>query len=608
MDEPEVRLERIRTLYRHGPAVLVTSVVNAAIVCGLFWGSVPQALLAGFVLAVLLLSAARFALHRSFWRAAPTATEAVVWARRFTGASFASGAVWGTASFLLYELAGERSQLILPFVVGGMIAAGAGTTAIHLPAFVAFAGPALLGFVARAFAIGDGLHLAMGTMLVVFGAGITAVASVNQRSLTKAFRLRFENQALLEELSRARAHLEETNRTLERRVDERTRALEAQAEALRDAQRLEMVGRLAGGVAHDFNNLLTAVHANASELLERAHGKPALSAPLREVRHAAERGSELVKQLLAFGRKQRGPSETFDLRRSVRELEGLFRRLLGANIELSSELGETPLYVHADPGQIELLITNLVTNARDAIEGNGSVHVRAERTTRSEAADGLPPGAYVVLSVRDTGVGMDSETRRHVFEPFFTTKDVGKGSGLGLAAAHGIVAQNGGKIVLDSEPERGSCFRVYLPEHPAPPPEIRASEPSGAAATPTILLVEDDSSVRTVTERMLKRNGYQILSAENAEHGLELARDHSGSIDLLVTDVVMPGLSGPELARRLRSLRPGISTLFISGYARDHRLLEADERHAVSFLPKPFTREDFDAEVRKLVLRTAIDR
>ncbi|HEY3494977.1 MAG TPA: ATP-binding protein [Polyangiaceae bacterium] len=605
-----MRSEQIRTLYSHGRAVFFTNIVNAAIVFAVLWDAGPRRALATFAISILAVAVGRQLLHVAFWRAvARGGWDRARWSRGFVVGSAASGAVWGGVSFVLYAHSGELSQLILPFVVAGMSAAAAGTTSVHLPSFAAFTLPALFGIAARAFAIGDGLHLAMGAMVIVYGAGLTAVASVNQRSLLDAFRLRFQNHALLEELSRARERLEETNKNLELRVEERTRAFERQAEALRDAQRLETVGRLAGGVAHDFNNLLTVVLTNANDELERGEIGPRQRQALSEMRDAAARGADLVKQLLVFGRRQGMRPETFDLRTCVSGLEPLLRRLLRENLRLEIALGTAPLHVRADPAQIEILITNLVTNARDAIEGSGSIGITTERVELTEARDGLEQGAYVALSVRDTGVGMDSETRRHAFDPFFTTKDVGKGAGLGLAAVHGIVEQSGGRIRVESEPEHGSCFRVYLPEQtPSAPAAAAGAIPASKTSPPTVLLVEDDAAVRAVAERMLRRAGYTILSAEHAEQGLELARAHSGNIDLLVTDVVMPGLSGPELARQMRALRPGISTLFISGYARDHRLVEPDAQHAVAFLPKPFTREAFDAEVARLVARPADGR
>jgi len=606
MDEEAVRAERIRTLYRHTPAVVLASLLNTGIVCGLLFSDERNGILAAFAAAMLVLVALRLGLYRRYLKVAPRGADAMTWARLHVATSAASGLLWGAASFTLYTRGGQSIELILPFVVAGMAAAAAGTTAIYMPAFVAFLVPALAGIALRAFLIGDSLHVAMGSVVVVYAVGLVVVALGNLRALSDAFRLRFQNQALLDELSHAQERLEDTNRTLEERVHERTLALEQQAEALRDAQRLETVGRLAGGVAHDFNNLLTVVLANANELIEQTPGTD--SKQLVELRDAAARGAELVKQLLVFGKRHGTHPESFDLRQSVLSLAPLLRRLLGSGLTLEFELGESPLYIHADPAQIEILITNLVTNARDAIRGEGTIGIGTGAVTLSEALDGVEAGSYVLLSVRDTGVGMDSETRRHVFDPFFTTKDVGKGVGLGLAAVHGIVEQSGGKIRLDSELARGSCFRVYLPRGHAP---VKSRPPP--ASTPatwgrTILLVEDDSSVRAVAERMLKRSGYVILRAEHAEQALELAKNHEGEIALLITDVVMPGLSGPELARRMRALKPGISTLFISGYARDHRLSEPDSSHAVAFLPKPFTREAFDTTVASLIARSLAGR
>jgi signal transduction histidine kinase/ActR/RegA family two-component response regulator len=610
MNEVEVRSEQIRTLYRHGPAVLVTNLLNAGIVCALLWDTQPKGRLGAFAAAIVVMAAGRFGLHRSYWRAAPSGNAALGWGPRFALGAGLAGVIWGLASWFLYVQRDEPSRLILPFVVAGMTAAAAATTSIYLPAFIAFVAPILFGMALRVFSMGDPLHLAMGGMVSVFGAGIAAVAFVNQRALTAAFRLRFQNDALLGELSLARERLEETNRTLEQRVEERTRAFEKQAEALRDAQRLETVGRLAGGIAHDFNNLLTVVLANASELIERRGSDDAWLQKLAEVRAAATRGADLVQQLLVFGRRQGTRPVRLELRQRLSRLAPLLRRLLGESLELELELGEKELYVDADPAQIELLITNLVTNARDAIEGAGRVSITTESLDLDESAEGIEPGAYVLLSVRDTGVGMDPETRRHVFEPFYTTKDFGTGAGLGLAAVHGIVEQSGGKIRLDSEPRQGSCFRVYLPRVALSPEPKGASAkaPATTVRARTVLLVEDDPAVRAVTERMLKRAGYATLGAEHGERALEVARAHAGAIDLLVTDVVMPGLSGPELARRMRALCPGIPTLFISGYAREHHLVESDDVYPVGFLAKPFTREALDAEITSLVARAAVRR
>lgn len=604
MEQGEVRAEQIRTLYRHGLAVLLAHLVNSWIVAALLWRSASTTLLVTWCGAMALMTLARLILHRRYWQRAPAADEALVWGRRFVLGSFSAGLLWGAAGLVLFGRAGTFAQLILSFVIGGMCAAAAGTLSSYLPAFFAYVVPALLAVTVRAFSIGDALHVAMGAMLLVFGVAMCFVATVNHRSLGEAFRLRFRNEALLAELSAAQTRLEETNRTLEQRVAERTEALRQQSEALRDAQRMEAVGRLAGGVAHDFNNLLMVVLANASDLLKNPRPADEQRVPLSEIRDAATRGAELVKQLLLFSRRQSARPETLDLNRTLTTMQRLLARMLGERVSLSVRAPTSPLFVSIDPTQIEQVLINLVTNARDAMPSGGAIDMATEKLELSEPANGLAPGPYALLSVGDTGSGMDAETRLRIFDPFFTTKQVGQGTGLGLATVYGIVDQGGGRIRVESEPGKGSRFYVYLPLA-APPASLPTCPSRGmdkpATGATNVLLVEDEASVRVVTERMLKKAGHSVITAVNAEQALALADEGSTPFQLLITDVVMPGLSGPELARQLRVRRPELRTLFISGYSRDHVIPESAADQQVAFLAKPFTFEALLEKVSALV-------
>ncbi|HWA72655.1 MAG TPA: ATP-binding protein [Polyangiaceae bacterium] len=600
----EVRAEQIRTLYRHGPAVLTANLLNSWIVGAVFWGVAPNRFLLGWCGAMAGITLVRFALHRRYLRAQPAPSAAAPWGRRFVAGSACAGVLWGAAGFFLFGRGDALLQLLLPFVIGGMSAAAAGTVSAHFPSFLAYVVPALLGFVARALLLGDPLHEAMAAMLAVFAIALSFVAKVNHNSLSEAFRLRFQNEALLAELSQAQSRLEETNRTLEQRVSERSEAFRRQSETLRDAQRMEAVGRLAGGVAHDFNNLLMVVLGNASELLKNREPAEGIAGPLSEIRDAASRGAELVKQLLFFGRRHGGRLETVDLNRTLTGLHKLLARLSGEQLTLKVAPSEQPLFVRVDPTQIEQVLINLVSNARDATPNGGTITVATAARELAQSEFGLPPGAYALLTVSDTGAGMSEETRQRVFEPFFTTKEVGKGSGLGLATVYGIVDQSGGKIRVDSAPDRGSEFQVYLPRVAAPESALRAATPKappGSVPSVTILLVEDEASVRTVTERMLKKAGHRVFVAQNGEHALTL-KGEIGALDLLITDVVMPGLSGPDLALRLQAELPALRTLFISGYSRDHVIPETDAAQGIAFLAKPFTYEALLESVTALLV------
>jgi signal transduction histidine kinase/ActR/RegA family two-component response regulator len=599
----KVKAEQIRTLYRQSVTAVLTNPINALIVAAALWSTAPRSLLLGWTGMMVLVIGGRIELRRRYFRAAPQSVDAPVWGRRFVAGATLTGLCWGAGGFLLFAPTGSLGQLLLTFVIGGMSAAAAGTLSCHMPAYIGYVLPALLPLAARAFAIGDPIHTAMAAMMVVYGLGLFSVANVNHRSIREAFRFRFENEDLLGQLSRTKEELEEINRTLEQRVTERGETLRRQSEVLRDAQRLEAVGRLAGGVAHDFNNLLTVVLANLSILLSTEGLDESLRGLLVDMRDASQRGADLVRQLLVFSRRQQSTPQTMDLNQRVSAMHRLVGRLVGEHLQLKLVLLERPVWVRADPSQIEQVVVNLVTNARDAMPSGGMLTIETSLTDVPSPREGMPAGSYAVLSVSDTGEGMDTEIRARVFDPFFTTKDIGKGTGLGLATVYGIVDQSGGHITVDSRPGHGSCFRVLLPET-APPmavdSEPRASYPPNVPAA-TVLLVEDEVAVRSVTQRMLKAAGHEVLVAESGEQALALAELHSGTIDLLVTDVVMGGMTGTELAERLVALRPEIRVLFISGYNRDREIPKSERYKAMDFLRKPFNFEAFAQMVASLL-------
>ncbi|HWP06689.1 MAG TPA: ATP-binding protein, partial [Polyangiaceae bacterium] len=591
MSSVAVQGEQVRTLYRHGFAIVVTNVVNACLVAGLLWRTAPIPWLLAFVSVIATLCTARSFLHRWYRRAAPYDSQAHLWGRRFAVGSAFTGAAWGMAGFWLLSSGGSMAQLILPFVVGGMTAAAAGTTATYLPAFFAFMLPAVAGLAFGALGLGGVAGVGMPLLLLVYAIGLGFVASTNHRALVEGFRFRFENQTLFEEVSLAHGKLEDANRTLEARIAERSSALKRQADELRDAQRLEAMGRLAGGVAHDFNNLLQVVLANSESVAADPQLADALREPVSEIRDAAGRGAELVKQLLLIGRRQSLRLETLDLNEIVARAERLLARLIGEHVELEVALHPTPLFVHVDPAQMEQVIINLAANARDAMPLGGTLRIETAATELAGTGAGSEATLHAALIVRDTGTGMDAETRDHAFDPFFTTKDIGRGTGLGLATVHGVVEQSGGRVRVESTLDRGSIFYVYLPVVDAPDPNAGAVMHTEVRRpqTGTVLLVEDDPAVGKATARILRRGGYNVLTAGGPEEALELVRQHAEPIDLLVSDVVMPGMSGPDLDRRLRELRPGLHTLFVSGYSRDVVVPPSDEARGRGYLAKPFT-------------------
>jgi PAS domain S-box-containing protein len=378
-------------------------------------------------------------------------------------------------------------------------------------------------------------------------------------------------------------------------------------ERLQLSQKIETVGRLAGGVAHDFNNLLTAILGYAELVLDRLEPGHELRPDLEEIRRAGERAASLTQQLLAFGRKQVLRPKTLDLNTIVAGMDGLLRRLIREDIRLSTSLHERLWSVEIDPGQIEQVIVNLVVNARDALAGGGGVTIETSNDLVSdEYARAHPPmraGHYVRLTVADTGVGMDSDTLSHVFEPFFTTKERGKGTGLGLATVYGIVKQSGGFIWAESGPGEGSRFSIYLPtvERASEAPPASAAPRCVPRGTETVLLVEDEETVRSLAREVLKRNGYTVLEAQDAHEARRIDREHRGSIHLLLTDVVMPGLSGPELAAQIAGGRPGLRVLYMSGYTDGAPVGPSRGPGFPAFLPKPFMADTLASKVREVL-------
>jgi PAS domain S-box-containing protein len=379
--------------------------------------------------------------------------------------------------------------------------------------------------------------------------------------------------------------------------------LEAQ---LRQAQKMEAVGRLAGGVAHDFNNLLTAI-LGYSELAMRevAPGRP-LRRELEEIHKAATRAGSLTAQLLAFSRKQLLQPRILDLGDVVADMERMLRRLIGEDVELRTVRAARLDRVCADRGQLEQVLLNLAVNARDAIGGGG--WLRLETANVEVTGDGADPagrlaGRYVMLAVADNGCGMDDEVKSHIFEPFYTTKELGRGTGLGLATVYGIVRQSGGFIEVDSRVGQGTTFRIYLPsarEEQEQPREVEASEQTRSASG-TILVVEDDPAVRQLTCTILAGGGYQVLEAGGAEQARELAGTFTGPIDLLLTDVVMPGDSGSVLAADMVKLRPSTRTLFVSGYSDGELSRRGELLPGIELLEKPFGPEELRRKVHQVL-------
>ncbi len=383
----------------------------------------------------------------------------------------------------------------------------------------------------------------------------------------------------------------------ERRVAEEA-LVESQRQLLQ-SQKMDAVGRLAGGVAHDFNNMLTAIKGFSNLLqMDLEPGDPLL-AYVREIDRAADRSASLAKQLLTFSRRQVTQSRVLDLNQVIQGMEAMLRRLIGEDVRFSLRLDSRGALVRADPAQLEQVVLNLVVNARDAMPAGGALEMITEAEAAPAGMHG-PDGDFALLAVRDTGCGMSQEVTERIFEPFYTTKEEGRGTGLGLSTVYGIVQHGGGHIEVESEVDRGTTFRVLLPRaEAAEAADAAASSASAPAArAATVLLAEDEPVVRELARRILLRAGHSVLATASGEEALALCESHPDPIHLLVTDVVMPQMSGPELARRMREIRPGVAVLYVSGYSLDAFAQRSLPEPDAPLLQKPFSLEGLTGAVR----------
>jgi CheY-like chemotaxis protein/signal transduction histidine kinase len=591
-----VRSEEIRALFEQGSPVLWANVSVGAVVAGTLWGRVPSGRIIIWYAALVVMCVVRALFQRRFRLEQPDASELPAWGRRFVFGTTVAGALWGSAALLFFTHADLLAQALLTFAIGGMTAAAAGTLSCHLPAFFAFFVPALAPLALRALAEGDRFHYGMAAMLTAYAVGMRRVALNNHRAYTRALHLGAANSDLLAALSASEVELRDANRTLEQRVLERTKTLEEQAEALRRAQRLEIAGRLAGSLAHDFNSLLTVVINNASHLQQSQtldqHDHLAAS----EVLEAGRRGAALIRQLLALSRRQRADARAFSLNDLASEWAELLRRILGEGVELELSLHDGPTRVEADPGYVEQVLLKLVLSTSTARNGSGKLRLSTEQE----------PNGGALLCIAHTPSSDDPEPGQ-AHNPYLAFDTDLRSRRLGLSSVWATAEQWGGRVSVD-EGSGAAHYRVSFPASADAPSssKVDRTPPIVSPNNATVLVVDDEPTLRAVMRRALTRKGYAVLVAEDGERALTLAREHQGPIDLLLTDVVMPGLSGLQLARLMAADWPDLAVLYVSGFTFEEEVPPTDVARGIAYLPKPFDTDVLTDKVAELLsaLRT----
>jgi signal transduction histidine kinase/ActR/RegA family two-component response regulator len=558
---------------------------------------------------MLAVTVGRALLVVAYRRAAPPPGEADRWNRRYVAGAGLQGLGWGAASVLLFPLDSLAHQVFLLFVLAGMASGGLAVLTARLEAFLAYLLPTLLPATARLLVMGDEMHLAMGLMAALYTGALIITGLRLHGTILASLELRFANQNLIASLVAAKNAAERGAEELRQEVARRGRieaALRRSQEQLLQSQKLEATGRLAGGIAHEFNNLLQVINGYCQILFRRLPPNDPSRDELEEIKHAGIRAATLTSQLLTFSRQQPIQPTVVDLNAAVGNLSEILRRLIGEDVELVTLFDPQAGPVRADRGQLDQILINLALNARDAMPSGGRLTIETARVEMDEAAareQGLSrPGAYTMLVVCDTGTGMDEDTLVRIFEPFFTTKEPGKGTGLGLSTVYGMVQQNDGAVRVQSKLGRGTTFRIYLPqtdESAALAPGTAAAETARGAET--VLLAEDEEGVRTFLKRTLEARGYTVLEARDGLEGLRLCQRHTGPIHLLLTDVVMPGMGGRELADRVMRLHPEAKVLFMSGYTEDTRIQHGVPPDLVAYLQKPFDQDMLWRRVRELL-------
>ena len=625
---PEIYSEQVRLLYENADAAAAVNLLVSAALSYLQWAVIPRSTLLLWLVYMAGVSLLRFALTRVYFRAANIGNSNLHWEVAFTIGTGLSGIGWGAAGVFLYPEAHLNNQVFLVFVLGGMMLGGSAILAARPAAILAFLIPTGFPAAARFLFEPDTPHRIMALLMLLFNAAILLTTFHFHRAVTRSLGLSFENNGLVSRLQAATQHLQTLNEGLETRVRQRTAELDetvlhlreeiterrraeeqrAALEArLRHTQKLEALGVLSGGIAHEFNNLLTSIAGYTQVVRESLPSGAEAANNLEEVLKASDRAANLVRWLLIFGHKTEHKPRLISIGRVVSEALELVACSLPPGAILRQSIQSGCGNVFADPDLIHQIVVNLCANAKEALPGKGGVVevslAPAEVGGAAPPHPGLADGAYVQLTVRDTGRGIPPELAERIFDPFFTTKPVGGGTGLGLSVVHGIVATYGGRITFESEASRGTRFVVLLPRVDAAAQKAKTEAPEPEAVAPQrILLVDDEEAIARLGALLLRGLGHAVTSLTSSNEAIQLFLHQPESFDLVLTDLTMPQMTGKELIRRLRDIRPDIPAILMSGFQETPLEFEIEQtRSATDFLSKPFSRSDLANAIRSVL-------
>jgi signal transduction histidine kinase/CheY-like chemotaxis protein len=602
--------EQVNQLYERGPVGIIATLMNSVILCVIQWSVISHSVILSWFSILFLITLIRAVHIYKYRRASSISIRSRTWGTRFIIGIGISGIVWGSAGILLFPGKEIAYQIFPAFVLGGMVAGAASAFSALKMAFFAYTFPALVPIIIKCFSIGDNIHITMGVTGLLFAFLVTVTAIRSHKMLIMSLKLGFENKSLVSYLSDAKEKAERMNEKLEAEIIERKKVEqvlkkhEEQLETqLQFARRMESIGTLAGGIAHDFNNLLMAIQGNVTLIMDSLDPRHHDYEKLKLIEQFIQSGASLTKQLLGFARGGKYEVKPTNLNEIIKNTLTMFGRTK-KEIKIFTKFREELWTVEVDRGQIEQVLLNLYINAWQAMPGGGELHIETENITldqKNAKLHDVKSGKYVKTYVADTGIGMDDEIQRRIFDPFFTTKEIGRGTGLGLASAYGIIKNHGGVITIESEKGKGTIFYIYLPASKKKVDDTKKVTTALISGTGTILLVDDEEFMIDVCKQILERMGFKVLIAKSGKEAIEVFTANRDIIDLVILDIILPGMDGGVIYDRLKEIDPGIKVLIASGYSINGKASELMTKGCSGFIQKPFRMNQLSLKLNEIL-------